>query len=145
MIVLDTNVLSELMRPQPDARVLDWLSARHPGELRMTAISRAEIRYGLAAMPMGARRDDLTARAEELFDALGEITQSFDTRAADRYGRLVAKRQQAGTPIAVLDAQIAAIASVLDAAVATRNTADFRDLGITIHNPWTPMPTRPRS
>lgn len=140
MLILDTNVVSELMRPRPDTGVLSWLSAYVPQELRMTVVTRAEIRYGLARLPAGRRRTGLTARAEDLFADSDRLTFDFDTRAADLYGDLVANRERQGLPISVPDAQIAAIARTHECELATRNVSDFVGCGLVVHDPWNPAP-----
>ena len=144
MYVLDTNVISELMRPTPDRAVLDWLAGHDPALARMTSISRAEIRYGLERLPSGERRTQLTGRAERLFADIGDQLLDFDSRAADLYGRIVAERERAGAPISVLDAQIAAITLAHEATLVTRNTTDSRGVVLIVHDPWRPLPPRPR-
>lgn len=137
MIIVDTNVLSEMMRPQLDPSVEVWLASIDAGSLYYTTITRAEIRYGLARLSDGRRRADLTIRAEGLFADAADRLCVFDAAAADRYGRIVAGREARGLPISVPDAQIAAIVAARDASVATRNTADFMHCGIAVINPWT--------
>lgn len=135
MIVLDTNVVSALMSTR--AGDLDaWLSTVDGESLFTTAITRAEIRYGIARLPEGARRSGLVARADALFEESADRILPFDSAAADRYGALVAGRESAGRPISVADAQIAAIATVHRAAVATRNTKDFAGTGVSVVNPF---------
>ena len=99
-------------------------------------MTRAEVRYGIARLPPGRRRDDLARRADALFLEIDERTLTFSARAADAYGQIVAERESTGRPIGVLDAQIAAIARVHRAAVATRNVADFQGCGVVIVNPY---------
>lgn len=136
MLVLDTNVVSELMRPQPAVAVLSWLAPHAPRELRMTVITRAEIRYGIARLPRGQRRAELQARADALFEDIGELTLDFDSRAADVYGLLVADRERQGSPISVPDAQIAAITLTREGELVTRNVTDFVGCGLVVHDPW---------
>jgi len=145
VFVLDTNVISELMRPRPDPAVSGWLAAHGGSRVSITSISRAEIRYGIARLDTGERRDDLTARADATFAEIGSATLDFDAAAADRYGALVAERERIGRPISVLDGQIAAIALANGADVVTRNARDFDDCGLKVHNPWSPLPPRPRA
>lgn len=134
MIVIDTNVISEMMRQDPDARVLDWAAAA--GRLHTTAITLAEIEYGLARLPAGRRKDQLTASATDTFADFEDVVLPFDTRAARRYGRIVVDREAAGLPISSADAQIAAVCAAHNAALATRNTSDFEMTGIRVINPW---------
>lgn len=136
MIVVDTNVLSELMRPQPDATVLAWMD-RVPGrEFFSTAITVAEIQYGLARLPDGRRRDSLTAAAAAVFASFEDRILAFDTIAAGHYGPLVADRVSAGRPIAMADAQIAAICVAHGADLATRDGGGFEGTGVVVHDPW---------
>jgi toxin FitB len=136
MIVLDTNVISEALRPIPDPTVLSWLSAVHSPELWTTTIVVAELFSGLDKMPVGRRQKDLREKMEILAKNLfaGRIL-SFDPPAAYRYGSILANRYASGRPINSLDTQIAAIASVHNAALATRNTRDFEQCGIKLINP----------
>jgi len=137
MIVLDTNVVSTLMASR--ASDLDeWLSDVDGAALFTTTITRAEIRYGIERLPAGSRRDGLAARADALFDEIADRILSFDSAAADRYGALVAERERVGRPISVPDAQIAAIAMVHRATVATRNVRDFTGTGVGVVNPFLP-------
>lgn len=136
MIVLDSSVLSELMRSSPDGRVADWV-LRVPGpELWTTAISVAEVDYGCARLPAGRRRDDLRAVADALFARFSDRIAAFDADAAVRYGSVVASREERSRPISMADAQIAAVCQARDAVLATRNVADFEGTGIEIVNPW---------
>ena len=137
MIVLDTNVVSEAMKPAPDRRAMAWLRAQPLAELTTTAVTLAEISYGLCRLPRGRRRDDLTARVRMFIaQAFGERILAFDARAADLYGEIVALRQAAGRPIEALDAMIAATARAHAASLATRNLADFDGCGIPLIDPW---------
>ena len=136
MIVLDTNVLSELMRPTPDAVVIAWVGGVPGPEVRTTAISVAEIRYGLARLPDGARRRSLQAVADELFDLFRAEVLPFDEPAAVGYARIVSARDSVGAPISGFDAQIAAICASRGAVLATRNTRDFAGTGIDLVDPW---------
>lgn len=138
MIVLDTNVLSELMRDEPAARVERWVDDQDSGELAVTAVTVAELRYGIARLPRGARRSKLAESADALVDRgfAGRIL-AFDHAAADHYADLAADRDRAGRPIATPDAQIAAICRARGATLATRNTRDFEEAGIGLVDPWT--------
>ena len=137
MIILDTNVVSEMLRPQPDAGVAAWLSAQDGAQVHLTAVTEAELRYGIALLPQGRRRDDL---AEAMRAILTEVFRNrilpFDSAAADLYAAIGANRRAAGRPISQFDCQIAAIARLHGATLATRNTADFADCGIAIVDPW---------
>ncbi len=138
MIVLDTNVLSELARPDPDAAVLAWVARQHRAELCTTAISEAELAYGLARLPQGRRRDALAhAVARLLGEGLGGRVLAFDRIAAAAYGEIAAGRRAAGRPVATADGQIAAIARARDAALlATRDLGGFQNCGVPIIDPW---------
>lgn len=137
MILLDTNVLSELMRPAPDPAVERWLAAQPDASLFISAITEAELRYGAALLPSGKRRSALTAEIdgmlEEDFD--GRILP-FNRLAAQAFAVIAADRRQAGRPISQADAQIAAIARSRGAALATRNVPDFDGCGVEVINPW---------
>ena len=136
MIVVDTNVVSELMRPSPSQQVRAWVSAQAPGELCTTAITIAEIRYGLERLADGRRKQSLLAAATELFAAFSEYIQPFDADAAIWYATITARRDRLGLPIDGFDAQIAAICRTRGAALATRNAKDFRETGIDVIDPW---------
>ena len=136
MIVIDTNVLSELMRPSPDPRVVAWMSTVAPGEAVTTSVTIAEIGHGLRRLPRGKRR----ARLEDAFDSLvieldREIL-AFDREAADHYARISQQREAAGKPIDHRDCMIGAICASRAAALATRNERDLEGTGIAIVNPW---------
>jgi predicted nucleic acid-binding protein len=137
VIVLDTNVISEAMRPAPDGHVLTWLDALRPDDTYTTAICASEILYGIARMPEGKRRRELEQVAARLFtERLRGRVLPFDHAAAPHFAAIANARRAAGTPISVQDAQIAAIARSMGAVVATRNTTDFHDTGVTVVNPW---------
>ena len=137
MIVLDTTVISALMRREPDARIMEWITDQPMAGLFTTALTQAEIFYGLALLPEGRRRDDLLAAARPIFDIdlVGRVL-SFDTDAALAYPDIAAGRKRGGQPISQIDAQIAAIVRSRGARLATRNVRDFADCGITVINPW---------
>lgn len=137
MIVLDTSVLSEAIKASPSAAVIRWLAAQQPAEVFLTTITQAEVLYGLALLPAGKRRTNLTAAAEKLFsgDFQGRVL-SFDEASARSFAKIVAARTAAGRPIAQLDAMIAAICSARHATLATRNVSDFANCGIRVINPW---------
>ena len=137
MWILDTNVVSELMRPEPEPRVIEWVGARPGGSLFLTAVTEAELRYGLALLPAGHRRDDLTAALEDMLEEdFAERILPFDRSAARLYAQIVSSRRTRGRPMTQFDGQIAAIARSRDAGVATRNETDFADCDIEIINPW---------
>jgi len=138
VIVLDTNVLSELMRPDPDGAVLAWFAGQRRAELCTTAISEAELAYGLALLPMGRRRDALIQMVARLLgEGLGGRVLAFDRAAAAAYGAFAAARRSAGRPVAAADAQIAAIARASGATLlATRDADGFQDCGVPIVDPW---------
>jgi toxin FitB len=137
VIVLDTNVLSELMRSEPAAAVFAWVAAQPRATLYTTSVSKAEILYGIAVLPGGRRRLALAAAAEAMFadDFAGRVLP-FDETAAVRYAEIVAARRRGGRPIEAFDAQIAATALAAGAGVATRDTGDFAGCGLTLINPW---------
>lgn len=137
MVVLDTNVLSELMRPAPSEAVLRWAAGQPAARLFTTTITQAEILFGLALLPDGRRRSGLVAAAEQMFaaDFAGRVLP-FDAAAATAFAPIAAGRRHKGRPTGAFDAQIAAIAASRGAALATRNVADFLDCGLPIVNPW---------
>ncbi|TNC45240.1 type II toxin-antitoxin system VapC family toxin [Rubellimicrobium rubrum] len=138
MIVLDTNVVSEPMRPVPDERVLRWLAAQDAGTLFLTAVTEAELRTGLALLTAGRRREALTAALEAVLaqDFAGRVLPFEGGAAARAYAAIQAERREAGRPIAMADAMIAAIALSRGLRVATRNTGDFEGTGVELVNPW---------
>ena len=137
MIVLDTNVLSESLRPRPSDAVGAWMAAQPAAILYTTAINQAEILYGVALLPSGRRKLFLEETVEAMFaeDFLGRVLP-FDTAAARSFAEIAAIRRRTGRPISDMDAQIAAIAHSRGAAVATRNVEDFANCGITVISPW---------
>jgi predicted nucleic acid-binding protein len=139
MIVLDTNVLSELMRSQPGAAVFAWVAAQPRTALFTTSVNKAEIFYGIAVLPEGRRRSALAAAAEAMFidDFAGRVLP-FDEAAAVHYADIVAARHRDGRPIEGFDAQIAATARVAGAELATRDVGDFAGCGVALINPWEP-------
>ncbi len=138
MILLDTNVVSELMKSAPDPTVVAWTDAMPGPTMFISAITRAEILYGIALVPEGKRQDSLKRAAHTAFESYfrGRILP-FDADAADAFASLAAARRQGGRPIAQADAQIAAIARCRGAVLATRNVPDFNGCGIEVINPWT--------
>jgi toxin FitB len=136
MIILDTNVVSELMRAKPAPAVLAWLQQSSGAGLYTTAVTVAEIRYGIARLPEGQRRESLHQAANEIFAAFPRQVLPFDLAAAGTYADVVAGRERLGHPIDGFDAQIAAICRAQAATLATRNTKDFIDTGIEVIDPW---------
>jgi hypothetical protein len=137
MIILDTNVISELMQVKPAASVARWTEGLPWNSLCTTAVTQAEILLGVSLLPRGRRRDLLEEGARMMFDEVfsGRVF-SFDGDAARAYARIVTARRRAGRPIAQLDAQIAAIASSTGCDLATRNTGDFEGCGVELYDPW---------
>lgn len=137
MIILDTNVVSELMRTDPIDRVARWIADRPPTAFGTTAVTQAEILLGVEILPKGKRRDALQEVADDIFDEDFEgRVFIFDGDAARAYARIVAARRRSGRPISTADAQIAAIARSLGFELATRNVGDFEGCGVELHDPW---------
>jgi toxin FitB len=137
VIVLDTNVVSELMRRVPDDEVVRWVDRYPADEVFITAVTAAELAYGVERMPDGERKAVLALKVSELLteDFQGQILP-FDGAAAVYYGEIAATREAQGCPVSIADAQIAATCRRFAACLATRNTKDFVDTGITLLNPW---------
>ncbi|MBD2837893.1 type II toxin-antitoxin system VapC family toxin [Pseudomonas sp. JM0905a] len=137
MILLDTNVLSELMRAKPDPNVIAWVDAQRSSDLVISSITVAEILYGIARMPDGKRKDSLYVLASAMFeeDFAGSIL-AFDADAAVHYADLVAASEGRGKIADMADGQIAAIARLHGARIATRNVRHFEAFGIPLVNPW---------
>jgi predicted nucleic acid-binding protein len=137
MIVLDTNVISELMRPIPARQVETWLSSQDGASIYFTTIGEAELRHGVAILPAGKQRDGLTKAIDGMLEVdFRDRILPFDRLAACAYAAIAARRRAMGRPISQFDCQIAAIAYVHGARVATRNVKDFDDCLIEVHNPW---------
>lgn len=136
-ILLDTNVVSELMRVSPSAAVAAWVADRPLEDLFFSAVSEAELRHGAAILPAGRRRDALVFRIEAMLrDAFEDRVLPFDSDAARAYGNIAAARRATARPFAPADCQIAAIAASRGMAVATRNVRDFEGMGVQIVDPW---------
>jgi len=137
MIVLDTNVLSEFMRVEPDANVLDWVDAQPAMDLAISAITVAEILHGIARLPFGKSKQKLESHAMAMFeeDFAGRIFP-FDAHAAVEYATLAAGAEAKGRSVSMADAQIAAICRSHGASIATRNVRDFEFSGVEVINPW---------
>lgn len=137
MILLDTNVLSALMRSEPEAIVVDWVDAQPSESIWTTSVTVFEIRTGLELLPSSRRSRHLEAAFERvLSEDLDQRVLAFDVAAADAAGALVARRQRAGKAVEIRDAQIAGIALARKAPVATRNVRHFTDLGVRLIDPW---------
>ena len=136
MIVLDTNVLSEFMRPVPDPKVRQWLDAQRRVDVWISAIAIAELAAGVAALPQGRRRLLLQDALDLMLEGFERRVLPFGVGAAIEYGRVVVERTRIGRPISVADAQIAAITAVAGATLATRNARDLEGLGVALVDPW---------
>ena len=137
MIILDTNVVSELMKPAPDAAVAHWVADQQATTLYTTSVTQAEVLHGILLLPAGKRRAALEAAAEAMFEKdFGGRVLPFGGDAARAYAQIAAQRRRSGRPISSFDAQIAAITRTARATVATRNVGDYNDCGVKIVNPW---------
>jgi predicted nucleic acid-binding protein len=137
MILLDTNVVSEVMRPKPDLRVKAWLDRQMAESLYLTAISLGELLAGIAAMPDGRRKDGFARVLQEFhLSVLNRRILPFDDAAASAYAILVARARTKGRAVAIADGQVAAIAQVHGFIVATRDTSPFEAAGVAFLNPW---------
>ena len=138
MILLDTNVLSELMRQEPDRNVIQWMDAQPASDLFICVVTRAEITLGLALLPEGRRRSDLEQLADEMFSGFANRCLPFDGDCVPHYANIVVSRRRAGRPITTEDAQIAAIAMRHNFILATRNRRDFEGIdALGLLDPWT--------
>ena len=135
MILVDTNVLSELTKPKPEDRIVTWLEVNEPA-LAVPTIALAELRYGIARLPRGRRRSSLLRFWQTTCEQFRGRVFSFDERAAETYGEVAAAAERAGRRLNVQDGQIAAIALVHGMQVATRNADHFEATGVVIVNPW---------
>jgi predicted nucleic acid-binding protein len=139
MIVLDTNVVSELMRPEPRPGVIDWVDSQPAGDLYLTATTVAELLYGIARLPDGRRKARLAEQVEAMIDDdFDRRVLPFDLPAAPHYADIATQRELLGRPIGAADAQIAATCRSHGATLATRNVKDFDATGVTVVNPWEP-------
>ncbi len=138
MIVLDTNIVSELMHAEPDPAVVLWLDAQKAPDLYITAITAAELLFGVERMPSGQRRTRIASAIADMLEYdFTDRVLPFDASASLDYGRVVAHRERLGRPIAMADAMIAATALSVGASLfATRNIKDFTDTGLSLTNPW---------
>jgi len=137
MIVVDTNVLSELVRPNPHKQVAAWFGAHRADELWTTAMTEAEMLIGLAVMPQGRRKSELQSAIAHVIDGFEDRILAFDRDAAQQLPAVYLERRTAKLEPKFVDSQIAAIARVHGAAVATRDVGDFEHSGVKIINPWT--------
>lgn len=138
MFLLDTNIISELLRPSPDPAVETWIGDGRATDLYFSAIGEAELRYGVAVLPAGRRRAALASAIEAILqeDFMDRILP-FDREAARDYADIAAMRRAAGRTVLPADSQIAAIARSRGMAIATRNVRDFENIGIEVIDPWT--------
>ena len=138
MIVLDTNIVSELMHVEPDPAVVSWLDAQQAPTLYITAVTAAELLFGVERMPSGKRRTRIASAIADMLEYdFADRVLPFDVSSSLEYGRVVANREKLGQPIGMADAMIAATALSAGASLfATRNTKDFTDTGLSLINPW---------
>ena len=136
MIVLDTNVVSELMRAEPDPQIAMLVRSRDRRELCTTSVTLAEIRYGITRLPDGRRKEILLAAADDIFGAFGDQVLPVDAAAAEQYAVIASSRERAGRPMPGFDALIASVCKSSGAALATRNLPDFEGTGIELVDPW---------
>jgi len=140
VIILDTNIASVILLPNhPDlARILGWQESSIDKDFRISAITRAEIAYGVAILPDGAKKRQLAVAVNNFLQQVASVTLPFGVKEADAYAAIVAARRSEGHPIGVLDAQIAATAMVAGAQLATRNVRDFDGCDVSVVNPYEP-------
>lgn len=137
MILLDTNIVSEIMRPMPYPTVLSWFNQQQIGQVYVSAVTEAEIRYGAALLPAGRRRTALQKEIEGVFaEDFSDHVLPFDHDAAPHFAAVTAHRRSLGRPIAMADAMIAAIALANGCRLATRNVKDFADTGADVIDPF---------
>jgi predicted nucleic acid-binding protein len=141
MIVLDTNVVSELMRPRPEPAVIAWANAQDARQIYLCATSVAEVLFGIERLPTGRRRNRLAELfAQMLSEDFTDRILAFDQPAATHYAQITASREARGRPIGTADAQIASICRLRGAPFATRNTTDFEHCGVNLVDPWQHRP-----
>ena len=137
MVLLDTNVISELMRAQPDPTVLTWMDCQSRSRIHISAINQAEILHGLAILPDGRRKRELQTRSDAMFDLLEGRILPFDSGSTGYYASTLGQRQKMGRPMHFQDAQIAAICLYHQLTLATRNIKDFEGIdGLALVDPW---------
>lgn len=135
--MLDTNVVSELAKPSPSTTVIDWVDVHDSADLVITALTAAEVRAGVALLPVGPRQREIGLQMEALLtETFAGYVLPFDIDSTTHYADILAERTRAGRTISAVDAQIAAISRQHQASLATRNTADFTGTGIDLINPW---------
>jgi predicted nucleic acid-binding protein len=137
MILLDTNVISEAMKPEPAPEVRTWLDAQGAETLYLSSVTIAELMFGIGALPNGRRSDKLTAALDGVMELFADRILPFDTKAARRYAALAVSARAAGKGFPTPDGYIAAIAAAHDFAVASRDTTAFTAAGLTVIDPWT--------
>lgn len=140
MIILDTNVISELTRPLPSPRVMHWIQEQSPEDLCTTTVTEAELIVGLALLPDGKRKQELIRETEAVLNVFGTRVFPFDREAARAFPLVVLQRKISGLNTGTADGQIAAIARSRQVKVATRDATGFRNMGVPIINPWTDQP-----
>lgn len=136
MIVLDTNVVSEMFKPALAPAVAAWVASQRAHELFLCAPVMAELRYGVVNLPPGRKRDDIAQRYDRLRQEFRSRIFGFDLKAAEAFAEIIVARTESGAPIQTMDAQIAAIAQTRNAALATRNLKDFQGCGVALIDPW---------
>jgi toxin FitB len=136
MIILDTNILSALMRQIPDSKVVTWLDGQSRTSVWTTSVTILEIRFGLQIMATGKRRSLLSEAFDSLLEKMGRRIASFDDDAATQAANLMVSRQRKGRPVELRDTMIAGIVLAHHATLATRNVAHFEDLTVPVVNPW---------
>jgi hypothetical protein len=136
MIVLDTNVLSELFKSSPAPKVMEWLDKQAAETLFLTTISRAELLFGVSRLPDGKRKTTLAAQIEQVLELFKDRTLDFDAAAADHLAKIATYCEKIGRVAKAPDAYIAAIASARGFAVATRNVSHFEHSGVLVIKPW---------
>ena len=137
MILLDTNVVSEAIKPEPSPAVRAWLDQQVAETLHLSSVTVAELMFGIGALPKGRRKDRLTAALDGVLELFGTRILPFDTTAARRYAELAVRARAAGKGFPTPDGYIAAIAAAHDFAVASRDTSAFTAAGLTVIDPWT--------
>jgi predicted nucleic acid-binding protein len=136
MILLDTNVVSEAMKPEPAAAVRAWLDAQAAETLYLSSVTIADLMFGIGALPNGRRKDKLTAAMDGVLELFTDRILPFDTSATRRYAELAVRAQAAGKGFPTPDGYIAAIAAAHDFAVASRDTSAFTAAGLVVIDPW---------
>lgn len=136
MILLDTNVLSEPLQSKPSLKVVEWLDSQAAETLYLSAISVAELRFGVLRLPHSKRKNELGAKVEQALDLFKDRTLAFDLPAAEHLAQILTRTEKIGKKTPAPDAYIAAIAMAHGFAVATRNLNHFKDTGISVINPW---------